>query len=54
MNRDPYVSAINNALTEIKKAYPAITNSFIFTNKGSILSHDSEMDETKLKTLRII
>jgi predicted regulator of Ras-like GTPase activity (Roadblock/LC7/MglB family) len=51
MNRDPYVSAINNALTEIKKAYPAITNSFIFTNKGSILSHDTEMDETKLKTI---
>jgi predicted regulator of Ras-like GTPase activity (Roadblock/LC7/MglB family) len=51
MNRDPYVSAINNALTEIKKAYPAITNSFIFTNKGSSLSYDTEIEETKLKTL---
>lgn len=51
MNRDPYVSAINNALTEIQKAYPAITHSFIFTNDGSIVTDDTEIDEETLKTV---
>jgi predicted regulator of Ras-like GTPase activity (Roadblock/LC7/MglB family) len=49
MNRDPYVSAINNALTEIHKAYPDITHSFIFTNNGSIVTGGTDIDENTLK-----
>ena len=51
MNRDPYVSAINNALTEIHKAYPDITHSFIFTNNGSIVTGGTDIDEKTLKTV---
>jgi predicted regulator of Ras-like GTPase activity (Roadblock/LC7/MglB family) len=51
MNRDPYVSAINNALTEIHKAYPDITHSFIFTNNGSIVTGGTDIDEKTLKSV---
>jgi predicted regulator of Ras-like GTPase activity (Roadblock/LC7/MglB family) len=51
MNRDPYVSAINNALTEIHKAYPDITHSFIFTNDGSIVTGGTDIDESTLKSV---
>ena len=43
MNRDPYAIALNSALTEIKKAYPDINHSFLFTNKGSIITGDQEL-----------
>ena len=45
MNRDPYVTALNNALTEIQKAYPDITHSFIFTNDGETIAGNAETDE---------
>ena len=51
MNRDPYVSAINNALTEIHKAYPDITHSFIFTDNGSIVTGGTDIDEKTLKSV---
>jgi predicted regulator of Ras-like GTPase activity (Roadblock/LC7/MglB family) len=51
MNRDPYAIALHNALTEIKKAYPDIKHSFIFTNNGSIVTGDPETDEKTLKNV---
>lgn len=48
MNRDPFDNAINNALIEIQKAYPAITNSFIFKKDGSIIANDKEFEEKTL------
>jgi len=45
MNRDSYAIALNNAMTEIKKAYPDIKNSFIFTKNGNIITGDQEADE---------
>jgi len=51
MNRDPYDNAINNALFEIQKAYPDITHSFIFSNNGSVVTGDTDIDEKTLKTL---
>ncbi len=44
MNRDPYATALNNALTEIQKAYPDITHSFIFTEDGSTFAGETEND----------
>jgi len=51
MNRDPYAIALNNALTEIKKAYPDIKNSFIFTKNGTIISGDTETDEKTMNNV---
>ena len=51
MNRDPYAIALHSALTEIKKAYPNIKHSFIFTNNGSIVTGDPETDEKTLKNV---
>ncbi|WNZ28839.1 MAG: hypothetical protein IAX21_09355 [Candidatus Bathyarchaeota archaeon] len=48
MNRDPYVTALNNALTEIQKAYPDITHSFIFTDNGATYAGETETDATML------
>ena len=45
MNREPYAISLQCALTEIKKAYPGIHHSFLFTNTGSIITQDSETDE---------
>jgi predicted regulator of Ras-like GTPase activity (Roadblock/LC7/MglB family) len=45
MNRDLYAIALNSALTEIKKAYPDIKKSFIFTKTGTIITGDQETDE---------
>jgi predicted regulator of Ras-like GTPase activity (Roadblock/LC7/MglB family) len=45
MNRDSYAIVLNNAMTEIKKAYPDIKNSFIFTKNGIIITGDQEADE---------
>lgn len=44
MNRDPYATALNNALTEIQKAYPDITHSFIFTEDGSTIAGETQND----------
>jgi len=51
MNRDPYAIALNSALTEIKRAYPDIKNSFIFTKSGTIITGDQETDETTMNNI---
>jgi predicted regulator of Ras-like GTPase activity (Roadblock/LC7/MglB family) len=51
MNRDSYAIALNSALTEIKKAYPDIKNSFIFTKNGTIISGDQETDEKTMNNV---
>jgi predicted regulator of Ras-like GTPase activity (Roadblock/LC7/MglB family) len=51
MNRDPYAIALNNALSEIKKAYPDVKNSFLFTKTGSVISGDQETDETTMNDM---
>jgi len=52
MNRDPYAIALNSAMTEIKKAYPDIKNSFIFTKNGTIITGDQETDEKTMNNVR--
>jgi predicted regulator of Ras-like GTPase activity (Roadblock/LC7/MglB family) len=52
MNRDPYAIALNSALTEIKKAYPDIKQSFIFTQNGTIITGDQETDEKTMNNVR--
>ena len=51
MNRDPYAIALNSAMTEIKKAYPDIKNSFIFTKNGTIITGDQETDEKTMNNI---
>jgi len=51
MNRDPYAIALNNALNEIKNAYPDIKKSFIFTKNGTIITGDQETDEKTMNNL---
>ena len=51
MNRETYAIALNNALTEIKKAYPAINHSFIFTSNKSIIARDQETDEKTMENI---
>lgn len=45
MNRDPYAIPLKNAITEIQKAYPDITHSFIFTKTRTIINGEKETDE---------
>jgi len=52
MNRDPYAIALNNALTEIHKAYPDINNSFIFTKTGTTITGDQETDQQTINNVR--
>ncbi len=51
MNRDPYATALNNAMTEIKKAYPDVQTSFIFTKEGNILTEDPEIDQNTMNNV---
>jgi len=51
MNREPYAIALSNAMTEIKKAYPDIKNSFIFTKNGTIITGDQETDEKTMNNI---
>jgi len=51
MNRDPYAIALGNAMTEIKKAYPEIKNSFIFTNDYRIISGEAETDQKAISSI---
>ncbi len=51
MNRDPYAIALNNALTEIKKAYPDINHSFLFTDNGSIITGDQKTDTKTINNM---
>jgi len=52
MNRDPYAIALNNAITEINKAYPDIKNSFIFTKNGTTLTGDQETDQQTINSIQ--
>ena len=52
MNRDPYAIALNNALTEIHKAYPDIKNSFIFTKTGTTLTGNQETDQQTISNVQ--
>jgi predicted regulator of Ras-like GTPase activity (Roadblock/LC7/MglB family) len=52
MNRDPYAIALNNAITEINKAYPDIKNSFIFTKNGITLTGDQETDQQTINSIQ--
>lgn len=42
MSKDVYATALRNTLTEIKKIYPDINHSFIFTKHGVIVARDEE------------
>ena len=52
MNRDLYAIALNNTLKEIKKAYPEIHHSFIFSNDSSIIAADTETDQETMKNIQ--
>ena len=52
MNRDSYAIALNNAITEINKAYPDIKNSFIFTKTGTPLTGDQETDQQTISNIQ--
>jgi predicted regulator of Ras-like GTPase activity (Roadblock/LC7/MglB family) len=52
MDRDPSAIALNNAITEINKAYPDIKNSFIFTKNGTILTGDQETDQQTINNVQ--
>ena len=51
MNGDPYAEALNKALTEVKKGYPNIKHSFIFTKNGTVIAGDPETDEETIKEI---
>ena len=51
MDSDPYAVALNNALNEIKRAYPEINHSFIFSEKGTIVSREPETNEENMKKI---
>jgi hypothetical protein len=48
MSRDPSSIALSNALTEIRKAYPDISHSFLFTKDEEIIVEDLELDKKTL------
>jgi virulence-associated protein VapD len=52
MNRELYAVALNNALKEIKKAYPEIHHSFIFSNNSNIIAADTETDQETMKKIQ--
>ncbi len=49
MDTDPYASALYNALNEIKKAYPDIKHSFIFSENGEFVTGDQETKDKNMK-----
>jgi len=51
MNREPYAISLNSALTEIKKTYPGIHHSFLFTNTGLIVAKDLETNEEVIQNI---
>lgn len=51
MDRDPYAIALSNAMTAIKRAYPEISNSFVFTKKEEIITGDTETDQKTVSSL---
>lgn len=51
MNRDSYAIALKSAMTEIQKAYPDITHSFIFPKTGNIITGEQETDQQTLNSV---
>lgn len=51
MNPESYADALNNALCEIKKAYPQIKNSFLFSKNGTIVTGDPEISKEDMEKL---
>ena len=51
MNRDSYAIALKSAMTEIQKAYPDISHSFIFPKTGNIITGEQETDQQTLNTV---
>lgn len=51
MNRDTYAIALKTAITQIQKAYPDITHSFIFNQHENIISGEQEADEKTLNNV---
>ena len=51
MNRELYAITLSNALKEIKKAYPEIHHSFIFSNDNNIIAADTETDQETMKKI---
>ncbi|UCC58133.1 MAG: hypothetical protein JSW14_07220 [Candidatus Bathyarchaeum sp.] len=51
MERDPYAVILNTALNEIKKAYPNIKHSFIFSKNGTIITENPETNEENIKKI---
>ncbi len=49
MSEDPYADAITNAFNEIKKAYPGVKHSFLFTENGAVVAGDPETNEKTMK-----
>jgi predicted regulator of Ras-like GTPase activity (Roadblock/LC7/MglB family) len=52
MSRDPSTIALNNTMIEIKKAYPDIQTSYIFTEEGDILTEDQETDQNIINNVQ--
>jgi predicted regulator of Ras-like GTPase activity (Roadblock/LC7/MglB family) len=51
MNPEKYADALNNALSEIKKAYPHIKNSFLFSKNGTIVTGDPEISKEDMEKI---
>jgi len=49
MSEEVYVTALKNALTEIKNVSPDIKYSFIFTEDGTIVARDEDIENVSLK-----
>jgi hypothetical protein len=51
MNLESYAEALNNALGEVKKAYPNIKNSFLFSKNGTIITGDPEISKEDMEKI---
>jgi predicted regulator of Ras-like GTPase activity (Roadblock/LC7/MglB family) len=51
MNPDSYADILNNALNEIKKAYPQIKNSFLFSKNGTIVTRDPKISKENMEKI---
>jgi len=49
MSEEVYVTALKNTLTEIKNISPNIKHSFIFTEDGTIIAGDEDIENISLK-----
>ena len=49
MSEEVYVTALNNTLTEIKNISPDVKHSFIFTDDGTIVARDEDIENISLK-----